>query len=52
MSRFGRVRRVRRRPDHWDSTHERARLRIAERMTGELRREESAWLDEHLPTRD
>jgi hypothetical protein len=48
MSRFGRVRRVRRRPDHWASTHERARLRIAERMAGELRRDEATWLEEHL----
>lgn len=48
MSRFGRVRRVRRRPDHWDSPHDRARLRIAERMDGDLRNEEAAWLDEHL----
>lgn len=48
MTRFGRVRRVRRRPDHWDSPHERARLRVAERMAGDLRNEESAWLDEHL----
>jgi hypothetical protein len=48
MSRFGRVRRVRRRPDHWDSPHDRARLRIAERMAGDLRNEEAAWLDEHL----
>ena len=48
MSRLGRVRRVRRRPDHWDSPHDRARLRIAERMAGDLRNEEAAWLDEHL----
>ncbi len=48
MSRFGRVRRVRRRPDHWDSPHDRARLRIAERMAGDLRNEEAAWLDEHV----
>jgi putative zinc finger protein len=48
MSRFGRVRRVRRRPDHWDSPHDRARLRIAERMAGELRNDEAAWLDAHL----
>ena len=48
MSRFGRVRRVGRRPDHWDSPHERARLRIAERLAGELRGEEATWLDEHL----
>jgi hypothetical protein len=48
MSRFGRVRRVRRRPDHWDSPHDRARLRLAERMAGDLRNEEAAWLDAHL----
>ena len=45
MRRFGRVAR---RPDHWDSPHERARLRLAERMAGELGVEETAWLDEHL----
>ena len=48
MKRLGRIRRVRPRPDHWKSTHERARLRIAERMSGELRREEASWLDDHL----
>lgn len=45
MSRFGRVGR---RPDHWDSPHERARLRLAERMAGDLGVDEGAWLDEHL----
>jgi hypothetical protein len=45
VSRFGRVGR---RPDHWDSPHERARLRVAERMAGELGPDEAAWLDEHL----
>ncbi len=45
MRRFGRVAR---RPDHWDSPHERARLRLAERMAGDLDVEEAAWLDEHL----
>lgn len=45
MSRLGRVGR---RPDHWDSPHERARLRVAERMAGELGAEEAGWLDEHL----
>ena len=45
MSRLGRVGR---RPDHWDSPHERARLRIAERMTGDLGAEEAGWLDRHL----
>ena len=48
MSRFGRVRRVRRRPDHWDSPHDRARLHIAARMAGDLRNEDASWLDEHL----
>ena len=32
---------VRRRPDHWASPHDRARLRIAERMAGDLRNEEA-----------
>lgn len=45
MSRFSRVGR---RPDHWRSTHERARARLAERMAGDLGTEETAWLDEHL----
>lgn len=45
MRRFGRVPR---RPDHWDSPHERARLRLAERMAGDLDVEEAAWLDGHL----
>jgi hypothetical protein len=45
VSRFGRVGR---RPDHWDSPHARARLRLAERMDGDLGIDESAWLDEHL----
>ena len=45
MSRFGRVAR---RPDHWDSPHDRARLRLAERMAGDLDVEEAAWLEEHL----
>lgn len=45
MSRFGRVGR---RPDHWDSPHERARLRLAERMAGDLPQDEASWLDEHL----
>lgn len=45
MSRLGRVGR---RPDHWDSPHERARLRVAERMAGDLGAEEAGWLDQHL----
>lgn len=45
MTRFGRVPR---RPDHWRSPHERARVRLTERMVGELGPEEAAWLDEHV----
>jgi hypothetical protein len=45
MTRFGRVPR---RPDHWSSPHERARLRAAERLGGPLDPAESAWLDDHL----
>ena len=45
MSRFPRLRR---RPDHWDSVHERARARAAERLDGPLGLAESTWLDEHL----
>jgi hypothetical protein len=45
VSRFGRVRR---RPDYWKSPHERARLRMAERMAGALGLKEASWLDEHL----
>ncbi len=45
MSRFGRIRR---RPDHWASPHERARVRAAERLDGPLGLTESTWLDEHL----
>lgn len=45
MSRFGRIRR---RPDHWSSPHERARARAAERLDGPLGLTESSWLDEHL----
>ena len=45
MSRF---QRLRRRPDHWSSTHERARQRAAERLDGPLGLAESTWLDEHL----
>ena len=45
MSRFARSAR---RPDHWASTHERARARAAERLAGELEPAEAAWLDEHL----
>jgi hypothetical protein len=45
MSRFGRIRR---RPDHWSSPHERARARAAERLDGPLGLSEATWLDEHL----
>ena len=45
MSRFGRIRR---RPDHWVSSHERARVRSAERLDGPLGLAEATWLDEHL----
>jgi len=45
VSRFARSAR---RPDHWASTHERARARAAERLAGELEPAEAAWLDEHL----
>ena len=45
MSRFGRIRR---RPDHWASAHERARARAAERLDGPLGLSEATWLDAHL----
>ncbi|HYH91987.1 MAG TPA: zf-HC2 domain-containing protein [Candidatus Saccharimonadales bacterium] len=45
MTRFSRIRR---RPDHWASAHERARVRAAERLDGPLGLAEAAWLDEHL----
>ena len=45
MSRFTRSPR---RPDHWASTHERARARAAERIGGDLDLTEAAWLDDHL----
>lgn len=48
MSRFRRTARIGRRPDHWDSPHERARMRVAEQMSGDIGPDESAWLDEHL----
>jgi predicted anti-sigma-YlaC factor YlaD len=43
-----RIPRVGRRPGHWDSPHERARVRAAERMDAALDPAEAAWLDEHL----
>jgi len=45
MSRFPRLRR---RPDHWSSPHERARTRAAERLDGPLGLVEASWLEEHL----
>jgi hypothetical protein len=45
MTRFGRIRR---RPDHWTSPHERARARAAERLDGPLGLSEATWLDGHL----
>nr|MBA2300287.1 hypothetical protein [Chloroflexota bacterium] len=45
MSRFSRVGR---RPDHWSSPHERARMRVAERMSGDIGVDETAWLEAHL----
>lgn len=45
MSRFARIRR---RPDHWASSHERARRRSAERLDGPLGLAEAEWLEEHL----
>ena len=45
MTRFGRIRR---RPDDWVSSHERARVRAAERLDGPLGLAEATWLEEHL----
>lgn len=45
MTRFGRIRR---RPDHWESSHQRARVRAAERLDGPLGLAEATWLEEHL----
>lgn len=45
MTRFARIRR---RPDHWASPHDRARARAAERLDGPLGLAEATWLDEHL----
>jgi hypothetical protein len=39
---------VGRRPDHWDSPHERARVRAAERLDGPLQPAEADWLATHL----
>jgi hypothetical protein len=46
--RFRRLGRVRRRPDHWSTPHERARTRAAERLAGPLAAREQAWLETHL----
>jgi len=48
MTRIGRVGRGRRRPDMDGPSHERARVRAAERLDGPLDPAEAAWLDEHL----
>ena len=45
MSRFAALRR---RPDQWSDAHDRARMRLAERLDGPLGLAESTWLDEHL----
>lgn len=45
MSRFPRLRR---RPDHFSSAHERARVRASERLDGPLGLAETTWLDAHL----
>lgn len=45
MTRFARIRR---RPDHWASPHDRARVRAAERLDGPLGLAEATWLDDHL----
>lgn len=46
--RIGRFGRVGRRPDHWSSPHERARIRAAERLAAPLAAREEAWLQAHL----
>ena len=40
--------RPRRRPDHWASPHERARVRAAERVAAPLPADEESWLEAHL----
>ena len=47
-SRNGRFGRVGRRPDHWASQHERARVRAAERLEEPLPAGEESWLESHL----
>jgi len=46
--RIGRIGGVRRRPDHWSSPHERAKVRAAERLEAPLNSVEEAWLEAHL----
>ncbi|MDO8485850.1 MAG: hypothetical protein Q7S35_12990, partial [Candidatus Limnocylindrales bacterium] len=46
--RIGRFRRVGRRPDHWSTPHERARVRAAERLEAPLPAREETWLEAHL----
>jgi hypothetical protein len=41
---------VRHQADQWPSTHERARVRAAERLDSPLDPDEQAWLDAHLVT--
>jgi predicted anti-sigma-YlaC factor YlaD len=43
-----RLGRVARRPDHWSTPHERARVRAAERLDGPLPEGEATWLEAHL----
>ncbi|HLA16645.1 MAG TPA: zf-HC2 domain-containing protein, partial [Candidatus Limnocylindrales bacterium] len=37
-----------RRPDDWSTPHERALVRLSDRLDGPLEADEAAWLDEHL----
>ena len=45
---MSRLPRLRRHPDQFADPHERARMRLAERLDGPLGLAESTWLDEHL----
>ena len=45
---MSRLVRLRRRPDQFSDSHERARTRLAERLDGPLGLAEATWLDEHL----
>ena len=40
--------RFRRRPDHWESPHERARVLAGERIDQPIEATEEAWLNDHL----